>query len=79
MALTSDQITEINGSNRSQVTQALNELNGAKRFAHYVLTQQAIDLEAALRARLAELDDEDDQAKIDSAIEKVNEIIHPSE
>jgi hypothetical protein len=76
MPLTRDQITQIEGANRDRVTRALAHLAGAKSSASHVDNPDIRELEAALRTRLAQLDNLDDSQRVSQIVAGAMAIIN---
>jgi hypothetical protein len=75
MPLTREQIEGINVANRDRVTRALQHLAGAKSSGSHVDSPDIRELEAALRARLAQLDNVEDRRRVSEIVEGAIAII----
>jgi hypothetical protein len=76
MPLTREQIEAINGANRDRVTRAIQHLAGAKSAGSHVDNPDIRELEAALRARLAQLDNLDDGQRLSQIVAGAMAIIN---
>jgi len=79
MPLTREQKDEINESNRDQVTRALQFMAGAKNVGSHVDNPDIRELEAMLRARLAQLDHIEEMQKVSAIIEGTLAIINEAD